>query len=184
MIFIFIFLALLILPVIFIAGVYNRLQRGRVRIEETWSGIGTTLQQRNDLIPNLVETVKGYAKHESETLNEITRWRNQSVAATSPDQQNALQPGLGRALGNVFAVAENYPDLKADSHFMSLQSELAALEEKINNARGVYNRAASDYNAQLAVFPNNMIAGFFTMKPAAFFAEEEAARTVPKVKFN
>ena len=184
MIYVIIFLAFLILPVVYIISIYNNLQRGKVKTDEAWSGIGVMLQQRNDLIPNLVETVKGYAAHESSTLSEVTRWRNQSAQATTTEQQILAQSGLNKAVMNVLAVSENYPDLKADRNFQHLQSELSSLEEKIQSSRGRYNLEAKNYNAQLVVFPGNMVAGFFQVKPVVFFTEEEKSRTAPKVSFN
>jgi LemA protein len=184
MIFLIIFLAILLVPVLLIITVYNRLQRQKVDTEQSWSNIGAAIQQRNDLVPNLVATVKGYAKHENETLNEVTRWRNQSASATTALQQNDVQAGMSKALANVLAVAENYPDLKADAGFRELQSELRMLEQRINGARDQYNASVRDFNASLAVFPNNLVAGFFSMQPATFFREDKAAREVPKVDFN
>ncbi len=184
MIFLFIFLAIIILPLILVITTYNSLQRKKVAVDEGWSSLGTVLQQRNDLIPNLVETVKGYAKHESTTLTEVTKWRNQSASSHSPEEQNVAQYGFQRAMANVFAIAENYPQLKADAQFMQLQLQLTDIEEKLNSTRRIYNSNVKDYNTQLVVFPANMIAGHFNLKAAVFFEEEEQAKANPKVSFN
>lgn len=184
MIFLTLFIAILVLPVIYMISLYNNLQRSKVKTDESWSGIGIQLQQRNDLIPNLVETVKGYASHESSTLNEVIKWRNQSAQATTTEEQNQAQSGLNRAMMNVMAVSENYPQLKADQHFLQLQSQLGSIEGKIQLSRSKYNLDARSYNAQLVVFPGNMVANIFQLKPVVFFAEDEKSRTAPKVNFN
>ncbi len=184
MIFLFLFIAILVLPMIYMITLYNSLQRSKIKTDESWSGIGIQLQQRNDLIPNLVETVKGYAAHESTTLNEVIRWRNQSAQASTTEEQNQAQSGLNRAMMNVMAVSENYPQLKADQHFQQLQSQLGSLEEKIQASRSQYNLDARKYNSQLVVFPGNMVANFLQLKPVVFFAEDEKSRTAPRVSFN
>ena len=113
--------------------IYNELAKERILIQEGASGVGTCLQQRNDLIPNLVETVKGYAGHENKTLIEVTKWRNQSAAATTMEEQNAASGGLKQALMNMLSITENYPELKANENFQQLMSQLSSLEEKIND---------------------------------------------------
>jgi LemA protein len=174
---------ILLLIVFYVVGIYNSLTKSRILVQEGWSGIGTFLQQRNDMIPNLVETVKGYALHESTTLTEVVKWRNKGAAATSHgDQINAAQ-GLNKALVDFFAVAEQYPDLKANTNFMSLQEDLKGMEEKINQSRRYYNGTVREYNQRIAVFPNNMIAGSFGFVAEPFFKEEEGADKVPGVKF-
>lgn len=167
----------------FLISVYNELVKGRVMVQEGWSSIGTFLQQRNDVIPNLVETVKGYAKHEQGTLTEVIKWRNQSAGATTPQAQSEATAGLNKALANVFVVAEQYPDLKANTNFLQLQHDLKDLEEKINQARRYYNGTVREFNMDIAVFPKNLVAGMFGIKDAQFFAEDEGARVVPTVKF-
>ncbi|MBL7701043.1 MAG: LemA family protein [Ferruginibacter sp.] len=173
---------LLILIFAFIK-IYNELAKERILTEEGASGVGACLQQRNDLIPNLVETVKGYAGHENQTLIEVTKWRNQSAAATTVEEQNAASGGLKQALINLLSVAENYPDLKADAQFQQLMGELGRIEEKINDARRYYNGTVREYNQSLAVFPKNIVGGSFGFKPAVFFAEDAEAKIAPKVKF-
>lgn len=179
-----ILLAVIILPVIYFISVYNGLQRKRVLTQEGWSGIGTYLQQRLDLIPNLVETVKAYVGHENKTLVEVTKWRNQSAAANTTNEQIEANGQLGKALVNLISVTESYPDLKADGQFQSLQNQLAGIEEKLNQSRRYYNGTVRDYNSALVVFPNNLIAGWFNFTPAQFFAEDEGSRTAPRVNFN
>ncbi len=169
---------------LFIIKIYNELIKERILVQEGESGVGTCLQQRNDLIPNLVETVKGYAGHENKTLVEVIKWRNQSAAAKTIDEQNEASKGLNQALINFMALTENYPDLKANVNFQQLMQELARLEEKINDARRYYNGTVREYNQSLAVFPKNLVGNSFGFKPAVFFAEEAEARQVPKVNFQ
>ena len=174
----------LIVLILWVIGVYNTIARARVRTQEGWSSIGTFLQQRNDLIPNLVETVKGYAAHEKDTLTEVTKWRNLSAAAKSPQEQSAASSGLMSALGGLYAVSENYPQLQANENFLELQSTLESLEDQINYARRYYNGTVTEFNTILSIFPNNMIARQFNVQPVAFFAEEAEAHVVPKVSFS
>ena len=163
--------------------IYNELAKERILTQEGASGVGTCLQQRNDLIPNLVETVKGYAGHENQTLIEVTKWRNQSAAATTVEEQNAASGGLKQALMNMLSITEAYPELKANENFQQLMAQLAQIEEKINDARRYYNGTVREYNQSLAVFPKNIVGGSFGFKPAVFFAEDAEAKVAPKVKF-
>jgi LemA protein len=174
---------LALILIIWLIRIYNELVKGRIVVQEGFSGVGTCLQQRNDLIPNLVETVKGYAGHENNTLIEVIKWRNQSAAATTPEEQNAASAGLNKALINVLSLAESYPELKASENFQALQQELSSIEEKINHSRRYYNGTVREYNQDIAVFPKNIVGGMFGFKPAVFFAEDAAAHTVPKVNF-
>jgi LemA protein len=164
--------------------IYNQLTRRRILVREAWSGIGTFLQQRSDLIPNLVETVKGYALHESQTLADVVKWRNQAVSAKSPAEQAAADAGMNKALSGFFALAEQYPDLKANANFLSLQADLKELETKLNQSRRYYNGTVRDYNQAIAVFPNNLLAGVFGFRPETFLEEPESARELPKVSFR
>ncbi len=175
---------LIIIMVFYIISIYNELIKERILVQEGMSGIGTCLQERNDLIPNLVETVKGYAGHENKTLVEVIKWRNQSAAAQSIEEQNTAQQGLNKALLNFMSLAESYPELKASTNFLQLQEQLGLLEEKINHSRRYYNGTVREYNQSIAVFPKNLISGFFAFKPFAFFVEDEIAKAVPKVSFN
>ncbi|MGB4844024.1 MAG: LemA family protein [Ferruginibacter sp.] len=175
---------LAVLLIFAIIKIYNELVKERILTQEGASGVGTCLQQRNDLIPNLVETVKGYAGHENKTLVEVIKWRNQSAAATTVDEQNTASKGLNQALLNFMSLTENYPELKANVNFQQLMNDLSALEEKINDARRYYNGTVREYNQSLAVFPKNIVGNSFGFKPAVFFAEDAEAKQVPKVNFQ
>jgi LemA protein len=179
-----IILVIIVVLIIFFISVYNRLTRLRILVKEGWSGIGTFLQQRNDVIPNLVETVKGYALHESSTLQEVVKLRNIAVNATTPAEQMAANNNVNKALGQFFALAEQYPDLKANTNFLSLQADLSEMETKINQSRRYYNGTVRDYNQSVAVFPSNLVAGMFGFRAEPFFEEEAGSRMVPKVSFN
>jgi LemA protein len=169
---------------IYVIGVYNTLARGRVGVQGAWADIDVQLKRRHDLIPNLVETVKGYAKHERDTLEAVIAARARAVSAGSIDEKVAAEGGLTQALGRLMAVAEAYPDLKANTNFLQLQGELASTENIIAGARGGYNGAAGGYNQTLVVFPTNIIANIFGFKTMPFFEIENAAeRNAPQVKF-
>jgi LemA protein len=146
--------------------------------------VDTFLQQRSDLIPNLVETVKGYAVHESQVLTEVARWRSQGMAAASlPDRQAAML-GMERSLGQVLALAEQYPELKADRNFARLQDELSGIEEQLNRARRYYNGAVRNLNVAVQSFPGNLLAGLAGVQPAPFFEAQAQARQAPRVDFS
>ena len=174
----------IVLIIAFVIGIYNKLTKLRILVKEGWSGIATFLQQRTDLIPNLVETVKGYALHESNTLTEVVKWRNRAVAANSAGEQIEASAGLNKALVDFFALAEQYPDLKANTNFLSLQADLKEIETKLNQSRRYYNGTVRDYNQSIAVFPNNIIAGLFNFTAEPFFQEEAGAASAPKVSFS
>lgn len=158
-----------------LVGMYNRLVRGRLRVREAWSGIDIQLKRRSSLIPNLVETVKGYAAHERETLENVTRARAQlDNAATAPQAAQANNM-LTQALRSLFAVSEAYPDLKANQNFLELQRELTDTEEKIAYARQFYNRNVLSYNTATQVVPTVFIAGMFGFKTEEFFEVEDPA---------
>ncbi len=173
----------IVLVVLFIV-IFNTLTKKRILVKEGWSGIGTFLQQRNDMIPNLVETVKGYALHESKTLAEVVMWRNRGVAAKQPGEQMEAGNGMNKALVDFFALAEQYPDLKANANFITLQNDLRDMETKISQSRRYYNGTVRDYNQSIAVFPNNLLAGMFGFMPETFFEEESGAKDIPKVSFS
>jgi len=175
--------SIFILLAIFFISIYNKLAKGRVLVQEGWSGIGAFLQQRLDVIPNLVEIVKGYAGHENKTLTDVIRARNESLAAFTPEAQIEAAKNMGQAMINFKSLSENYPDLKANENFLRLQEQLAELEEKINQSRRYYNGTVRDYNQSIAVFPNNFAAGIFGFNAAAFFVEDEAAKIAPTIKF-
>ncbi|MFN0147370.1 MAG: LemA family protein [Dehalococcoidia bacterium] len=166
---------------------YNGLARARIRVKEAWSGIDVQLRRRSSLIPNLVETVKGYAAHEKETLDAVTRARaqldtaRQSGSAAATAQADNILTGTLRSL---FAVSEAYPDLKANTNFLELQRELTDTEDKIAYSRQFYNANVSDYNQRTAVFPTLIIAGMFGFKPEEFYEAEESAREEVQVSFS
>ena len=165
-------------------GIYNTLARGRVGVQGAWADIDVQLKRRHDLIPNLVETVKGYAKHEREALEAVIAARARAVSAGPIDEKIAAEGGLTQALGRLMAVAEAYPDLKANTNFMQLQGELTSTENIIGGARSGYNNAAGGYNQTLVQFPTNIVAGLFGFKPMPFFEVTDAAeRNAPQVKF-
>lgn len=178
-----IIIVILVVIGLWIMGIYNSLVTLRVRTEETWSGIDTQLKKRYDLIPNLVETVKGYAKHEKEVFENVTKARSQAMQAGTPEEQMKAEGMLSGALKSLFAVAENYPDLKANENFMQLQQTLNGVEGDIQSSREVYNASVKQFNTAIAVFPANMIAGMFGFFKKEFFEIAEAERENVKVKF-
>lgn len=177
-------LGILALLAFFVIGVYNGLVRLRNQVRNAWSQIDVQLKRRHDLIPNLLETVKGYAAHERQTLENVTNARAQALSARGVAETAQAEAALTRALGQFNLVMENYPDLKASQNFMALQEELASTENKIGFARQFYNDQTMQYNTKLETFPNNIVAGVFRFQPAEFFEIEDAAeRAVPKVSF-
>jgi LemA protein len=163
---------------------YNSLIKRRNQVKEAWSDIEVQLKRRYDLIPNLVETVQGYATHERSTLDSVTQARTKAMGATNAKEQAVAENMLSNTLKTLFAVAENYPDLKANANFLELQRELSDTENKIQAARRFYNANVRDYNTSIESVPTNLIAAAFTFKREAFFElDEEAARSVPKVDF-
>src|SRR5437879_3476999 len=168
-------------------SIYNGLVGKRVETESAWSQIDVQLKRRYDLIPNLVETVKGYATHERETLEKVVQARNSALNARGREELAQAENALTGTLKTLFAVAEAYPDLKANQNFMNLQEELKATENRIGYARQYYNDVVARYNASLQRFPGNLVAGTFGFKQVEFFrlgAEEAAAvRQAPQVKF-
>jgi len=167
-------------------GLYNSLIRTRQHVRESWSGIDTELKRRYDLIPNLVETVKGYATHEQETLDAVIQARNAAVASTgSVAQQAQDENALIGTLRQLFALSEAYPDLKANQNFLELQRELTVTEDRIQAARRFYNANVRDLNTKVEVFPSNILASMFGIGPEEFFEVEDAAvRETPKVDFG
>ncbi|MGB3540963.1 MAG: LemA family protein [Mesorhizobium sp.] len=166
---------------------YNGLVKARQMMREAWSGIDVQLKRRADLIPNLIETVKGYAQHERKTLEEVTelRTRAQSLPRDDIAGRAQVEGMLGQALGRLLAVAEAYPDLKANENFAQLQNSLETLESEIQMARRYYNGAARDLNVKVESFPSNLVANTFGFRQAEFFEIEDAQdRAVPKVSFN
>lgn len=183
--------ALIIFPVVagvvlvWFIGMYNSLVRVRNLVMEGWSGMEVQLKRRADLIPNLVETVKGYMGHERGLLTKVTELRTQSLSARGVEEKGRLEGALSRTLANVFAVAEGYPDLKANQNFLDLQKQLSQVEEEIQLARRYYNGTVRDLNIKVESFPSNIVAGIFNFTPAEFFeVEDKADRAVPKVGFQ
>ena len=178
-----ILLAALAASVLWAVSLYNRLVRLRNGGESAWSDIDVQLKRRWELIPNLVETVKGYAQHEQSTFQQVTAARSQAMQAKTPAEHAAAEGNLQGALKSLFAVAEAYPELRANENFLGLQRELSGLEEAIQNARRYYNAVVRDLNTKIAQFPGNLIAGPFGFKRRDFFEISEAERAVPKVSF-
>lgn len=162
---------------------YNNLVGLRNRVKNSYAQIDVQLKRRNDLIPNLVETVKGYAGHEKGVLEEVTKARSSVMNASTPQEASEANNQLTGALKSLFAVAENYPDLKANSNFQQLQTELSDTEDKISYARQFYNDVVLKYNNACQQFPSSMIAKIFGFKEEVFFEAPEAERAVPEVKF-
>lgn len=167
--------------VVLVAGIfmYNQLVTLKNRTDESWSDIDVQLKRRYDLIPNLVNTVKGYAAHESSVLQKVTEARSQAMQAGTAGGRAEAENMLSEALKSLFAVSENYPDLKANTNFLELQRELSDTENKIQAARRFYNANVRDFNTKIESFPNNVIAGIFTFGKREFFELEEAAAKEP-----
>ncbi|MDZ7729511.1 MAG: LemA family protein [Dehalococcoidia bacterium] len=179
---------LVIVGIVVIAGIwlfssYNSLVKTRMRVQESWSGIDVQLKRRSSLIPNLVETVKGYASHEQETLDNVTRARAQLDNAETPGQAAQADNMLQGTLRSLFAVSENYPDLKANENFLELQRELTDTEDKIAYARQFYNTNVGAYNTRIQSVPTNMIASMFNFDEQEFFEAGEEAREDIQVSF-
>jgi LemA protein len=176
--------AIVVLIAFVMVGMYNGLVRSRNRVKEAWSGIDVQLRRRASLIPNLVETVKGYAAHERETFEEVTRAR--SMVEQAGDAKSAAEANnmLTGALRHLFAVAENYPQLLASQNFMDLQNELSDIEEKIAFARQFYNTNVLDYNNRLQTVPTSFMANMFNFQPEEFFEAEEEGRAEVRVDFG
>lgn len=177
-------LLLVILPIFWGILSYNRLIFWRNQVKNGWSQISVQLKRRYDLIPNLVETVKGYAKHEQETLEKVIQARKMAVDAGTPHEQAQAENILSGTLKNLFALSESYPDLKANQNFLALQEELTSTENKISFARQFYNDTTTKYNTKIQTFPNNMLAGMFKFHAEELFeTEAPEERQVVKVKF-
>lgn len=176
----------LVLVIVLVWGIslYNRLVSSRNRTREAWSGIDVSLAKRYDLVPNLVATVKGYATHEKETLEKVISYRTASVNANTIGEKAAAAGGLTSALGSLMAVAEAYPELKADANFRQLQSELADIEHNLESARRYYNGTARENNNMVERFPSNILAGMFAFKASPYWEVADTAhRERPAVSF-
>ncbi|WP_211262138.1 LemA family protein [Nitriliruptor alkaliphilus] len=178
-------LAVIVLIAVFVVVLYNRLVRGRVRVDEAWAQIDTQLQRRHDLIPNLVETVKGYAAHERQTFEEVTAARARAISTTGPADLAEAENGLTQALGRLLAISENYPDLKADANFRQLQEELAHTENMVAGSRGHYNASVRAYDELRRVFPSSIVASSFNFEAREYFEVETLeVRAAPEVSFE
>ncbi len=180
-------LTLLVVAAFVVAAVsiYNRLVKLRNGSENAWSDIDVQLKRRYDLVPNLVETVKGYASHEQGTFEKVTQARTQAMAATSPGDRAQAEGGLTRALKSLFALSERYPELKANQNFLALQTELSSLEAALQNARRYYNAVVRDLNTACEAFPSNLVAGIFGFSRKEYFElDAEAERSAPQVSFG
>jgi len=185
---IYIILGLMAVVVLYVIVTYNALVSLRVRVNEAWSGIEVHMKERYNLIPNLIETVKGYTKHEAETLERVVRARAEAFESHgSPSEQAGAENMLSGALKSLFALSESYPDLKANESFLSLQGELTNIEEKIQSARRYYNGVVRDNNTKIDQFPSNLVAGWMKFLKAEFFELDDAdsaARRPVDVKFD
>ncbi len=179
-----IILAIIAAVVIWVIAIYNGLIRLKNRVDEAWADIDVQLKRRYNLIPNLVETVKGYAKHERELFTKVTEARARAMQAGSVEDKAQAENMLSQTLKSLFAVAENYPELKASENFAKLQDELTDTENKIQAARRFYNGQVRDFNTKIQVFPNNIIAGMLGFKPREFFELEGEEREPVKVDFG
>ncbi len=179
-----ILIVVLAIVAFYFISVYNTLVTLKNKVQEAWSSIDVMLKKRNDLIPNLIETVKGYAAHERNTLDSVTQARAQSVNAKTVGEQKAAEENMNKAMMNLFAVVEQYPDLKANTNFINLQQELSAIEGDIEKSRRYYNGTARDNNIAIESFPSNIVANMFQFNKVEFFElSNESEREVPKVKF-
>jgi len=178
-------LAIIAFLVFFVVSMYNSLIRLRNQVKNAWSQIDVQLKRRHDLIPNLLEAVKGYMVHERETLQNITNARTQAMSATTVEDKSKAELKLTDAMTKSNLVVENYPDLKANQNFLSLQEELSSTENKISFSRQNYNDQVLYYNNKIEMFPSNILAGMFNFTKEAFFElEDKGERAVPKVSFN
>lgn len=180
-------IGIIVVVALIVIGIYNRMVALRQTTNQAWSDVDVQLKQRHDLVPNLVETVKGYAGHEKSTLDAVVRARNAAVSAQGPEQASVAEGQLQGALRQLFALTEAYPDLKANTGFLQLQGELSNLETKIAAARRFFNNAVAEFNTAIEQFPAVLLAGMFGFKARAFFEvreEERAAiEAAPSVKF-
>jgi LemA protein len=181
----YIICGIVVLAVLYAIYVYNALVRNKVLKEESWSGIDVQLRRRADLIPNLIETVKGYAAHEDKLFRDIAEARAKSIAGGSVTEQASANTALSLGLKNLFAIAENYPQLKADANFRELQAQLSAIEDEIQLSRRYYNGVVRNLNTLIETFPSNVVANFFKFDKAEFFENDnDNQRALPKVSFQ
>lgn len=180
-----IILALIVLAAVVAAGIYNSLVKLRNTSEQAWSDVDVQLKRRHDLIPNLVETVKGYASHERQTFDEVVKARNMAMQSGTPAEKSQNENFLQSALKNLFALSEAYPDLKANQNFLDLQGRLSEIEEKIQMARRYYNAVVRDLNTRIESVPSNIIANMFGFKQREYFElDSPEEKVVPEVNFQ
>jgi LemA protein len=180
-----ILLAVIVIIGAYLVYAYNALVKSKNLVAEGWSGIDVQLRRRADLIPNLVETVKGYAAHEDKLFRDIAELRAKSISGGTVTEQSQVSQAMSGMLGRLFAIAEAYPELKADANFRDLQDKLSGVEDEIQLSRRYYNGAVRNFNTMIESFPTNIISGFFQFAKAEFFEiGDQAARQVPKVEFN
>ena len=175
--------AVVILLAFYVIGTYNNLVNARNKVNDQFAQIDVQLKRRSDMIPNLVETVKGYAKHEEKTLTEVIEARNKMATASGINEELEASNQVTSALNKLFALSESYPDLKANSNFMSLQNDLKETEDKLSYARSFYNDTVLNYNNLREQFPSNIVAGIFKFDKIDFFKTDEKSKETPQVKF-
>lgn len=175
--------ALLIIITVYFISAYNKLVRERLKVDNQWSQIDIVLKQRNDTIPNLVNVVKGYAAHENELFESVTQARSRYAGAESTEESFRAAGDISNGISRLFAVAENYPELKADANFIALQEKLSGLEEKAADSRQFYNDTVMRYNRLVLTFPSSLAAKIFGFKQREFFRVNEKEKAVPEVKF-
>ena len=180
---IWIFIGIIVLLILYVVSSYNGLVKLKNKVKTNWSQIDVVLKRRADLIPNLVETVKGYAQHEQDTLEEVIQARNTYVQANAPEEQMKASGELTQALNKLLMLSEAYPDLKANTNFVQLQNDLKETEDKIAFARQFYNDSVYAYQNKREMFPSNIIAGMFHFEEFPFFETDEQSKEVPKVEF-
>jgi len=175
---------IVLLVIFYTIGIYNKLVKFRTLVDEAWSGIDVQLKKRYSLIPNLVETVKGYAKHEQETFEKVVKARNKAQSAATVEDQQVAENQLNKALVNLFALSEQYPELKANQNFLKLQEELSVIEQDIEKSRRYYNGTVREKNILIDSFPSNILANLFGFVKSKFFElDSDAERVLPQVKF-
>ena len=180
---IWIIVIIVVLLILYVIGTYNNLVGLRNKVKDQWAQIDVQLKRRFDLIPNLVETVKGYASHEKGTLEAVVKARNEYLSSDTPEDKMKANDDLNKVVTKLFALAESYPELKADTSFRELQTTLTETEDKISYARQFYNDVVMKYNNKVEVFPSNIVAGLFGFKTSAYFNATEEERENVKVKF-
>ena len=179
----YIMLGIVLVLCLYLAGTYNSLVSLRNKVKDQWAQIDVQLKRRSDLIPNLVETVKGYAKHESGTLEEVIKARNTFLTAKTPEEEMKASGEITGALSKIFALAENYPELKANENFLSLQNDLKDTEDKISYSRQFYNDNVMNYKNKIEMFPSNIVASMFSFKSEPFFEATAEEKKNVEVKF-